>query len=151
MTQTAADTAPVHRWRFFRAGGFDQLRLDSAADLRGLLSLDQKLWLALACPTGSVEFDRRTLALIDRDGDGRIRAPELLAAVDWTLRMLTDAEACFAGHDALPLTLIDASHPEGRGCWPRRNASSPISANPTARRSRPKRPPTCSACLPPPA
>lgn len=113
MTQTAADTAPAHRWRFFRAGGFDQLRLDSAADLRGLLSLDQKLWLALACPTGSVEFDRRTLALIDRDGDGRIRAPELLAAVDWTLRMLTDAEACFAGHDALPLALIDASHPEG--------------------------------------
>ena len=35
--------------------------------------LDQKLWVALACPTSGLEFDSKTLALIDTDKDGRIR------------------------------------------------------------------------------
>jgi hypothetical protein len=54
-----------HKWRFFRAGGFDQVRLDSGADLMALDSLDQKLWVALACPTATIHLDPRTLALID--------------------------------------------------------------------------------------
>lgn len=114
-----------HRWRFFRAGGFDQVRIETGADLRALAGLDgaasadgtggldQKLWLALACPAHSVEFDRRTLALIDADDDKRIRAPELIAALRWTLGLVSDADALFAGHAALPLALIDATVPEG--------------------------------------
>jgi hypothetical protein len=128
MADTAARSAPSprrHHWRFFRAGGFDQVRIETGADLRALAGLegaaaadgtgglDQKLWLALACPAHSVEFDRRTLALIDADSDKRIRAPELLAALRWTLSLVTDADALFAGHAALPLALIDASSTEG--------------------------------------
>ncbi len=64
-----------HIWKFFRAGGFDQVRLDTGADLLSLNELDQKLWVALACPTTGLEFDADTLALIDTDQDGRIRAP----------------------------------------------------------------------------
>ncbi len=64
-----------HRWNFFRAGGFDQVRIESGADLMCLDQLDQKLWLALACPTHGLEFDAKTLELIDTDKDGRIRAP----------------------------------------------------------------------------
>ena len=59
--------ATKHTWRFFRAGGFDQVRLDSGADLMNLDQLDQKLWVALACPTSGLEFDSKTLALIDTD------------------------------------------------------------------------------------
>ena len=44
-------------------------------------SLDQKLWVALACPTSGLEIDARTLSLIDTDKDGRVRASELIAAV----------------------------------------------------------------------
>ena len=40
-----------HQWKFFRAGGFDQVRIDTAADLTNLKDLDQKLWVALSCPT----------------------------------------------------------------------------------------------------
>ena len=40
-----------HAWKFFRAGGFDQVRLETGADLLALNQLDQKLWVALACPT----------------------------------------------------------------------------------------------------
>ncbi|HVY70959.1 MAG TPA: hypothetical protein VHH73_13585, partial [Verrucomicrobiae bacterium] len=40
-----------HIWKFFRAGGTDQVRLETAADLRALDDLDPKLWVALSCPT----------------------------------------------------------------------------------------------------
>ena len=77
------NSGPSKQWQFFRAGGFDQVALESGADLMALDQLDQKLWVALACPTTGLEFDAKTLALIDTDKDGRIRAPELIAAVKW--------------------------------------------------------------------
>jgi hypothetical protein len=65
-----------------------------AADLLNLKDLDQKLWVALSCPTIGVEFDARTLALLDSDNDGHIRAPELLAAIDWAATRLNDVKPC---------------------------------------------------------
>lgn len=105
-------TTTPHRWRFFRSGGFDQVRLDTPADLAALRTLDQKLWSALACPVTGLEFDARTLAYLDNDKDGRIRAPELLAAVDWALARLADPEVLFRG-EALPLAAL-ADNDEGR-------------------------------------
>jgi hypothetical protein len=101
-----------HRWRFFRSGGFDQVRLDAPEDLARLRSLDQKLWTALACPVAGLEFDARTLTYLDNDNDGRIRAPELLAAVDWTLLRLQSPGVLFEG-DGLPLSAL-ADNEEGR-------------------------------------
>jgi hypothetical protein len=103
-----------HTWRFFRAGGFDQVRLDTGADLAHLDELDQKLWVALACPTRGLEFDPKTLALIDTDKDGRIRVPEILAAVQWAVSMLKDPDQLVQGTDALPLAAINDATPEGR-------------------------------------
>ena len=37
--------------------------------------------VALACPTTGLEFDTRTFALIDTDKDGRVRSPEIIAAI----------------------------------------------------------------------
>ena len=90
MRSTSERNNRAHIWRFFRAGGFDQVRLDSGEDLAALGTLDQKLWVALACPTRGIEFDARTLDLVDSDGDGRIRAPEILAAAQWTTGLLRD-------------------------------------------------------------
>lgn len=104
--------ATPHRWRFFRSGGFDQVRLDTPADLAALRTLDQKLWTALACPVTGLEFDARTLAYLDGDNDGRIRAPELLNAVDWVLQRLGDPGVLFSG-DSLPLAAL-ADNDEGR-------------------------------------
>ena len=91
-----------HRWRFFRAGGFDQVQLQTPEDLAALRSLDQKLWATLACPTKNLELDPRMLAYLDGNNDGRIRVPAVLDAVDWTLARLADAGLLFS--DA-PLTL----------------------------------------------
>lgn len=103
-----------HAWKFFRAGGFDQVRLDSAEDLAHLDQLDQKLWVALACPTTGIEFDPRTAALINTDKDGRIRAPELIAAAKWALALLKRPDDLIPGADALPLSAINDATPEGK-------------------------------------
>src|SRR6266404_2118172 len=103
-----------HTWKFFRAGGFDQVKLDSGADLLALEHLDQKLWVALACPTTGLEFDSRTLALIDSDKDGRIRAPELIAAVKWAGTCLKNPNDLLKASPELPLAAINDSIPEGK-------------------------------------
>lgn len=103
-----------HPWKFFRAGGFDQVKLESGADLMALDQLDQKLWVALACPTTGLEFDSRTLAMIDTDKDGRIRAPELMAAVKWAGSCLKNPNDLVKGSGELPLTAINDELPEGK-------------------------------------
>ena len=96
----------AHTWKFFRAGGFDQVKLETGADLMNLDQLDQKLWVALACPTTGVEFDPKTAALIDTDGDKRIRANELIAAVKWAGSMLKNPDLIVKGGDSVPLSEI---------------------------------------------
>ena len=103
----------AHSWTFFRAGGFDQVTLDTAADLTALRSLDQKLWVALACPVAGLQFDADTLGLIDQDADGRIRAPEILEAVEWMQKVLKDVGELTQRRDGLPLASLDESTPEG--------------------------------------
>ncbi|HVR00724.1 MAG TPA: hypothetical protein VMT47_01205 [Polyangia bacterium] len=105
---------PDHSWRFFSAGGFDQVKLESAADLRRLAALDQKLWVALACPTSGLEIDPRTLALIDTDKDGRVRAAELIAAVSFACANLKDPDGLLEAEAELPLTAINDATPEGK-------------------------------------
>jgi len=95
-----------HAFKFFRAGGFDQVRIDTAADLLALRELDQKLWVALSCPVKGIEFDTRSLALIDTDNDGHVRAPELLAAIDWAAARLNDPALLAQGLDGVPLAAI---------------------------------------------
>jgi hypothetical protein len=102
-----------YRWRFFRAGGFDQVRIDRAADLLAIGQLDQKLWVALSCPVQGAEFDARTLALMDTDGDGHLRAPELIAAVEWAEARLKDPEVLAQGLGGLHLSAIRTDDEEG--------------------------------------
>jgi hypothetical protein len=101
-------------WRFFRAGGFNQVVLNSGADLLNLDQLDQKLWVALACPTTGVEFDKTTLALIDTDKDGRVRAPELIAAVKWAGGLLKNPDDLLKGSPTLCPAAINDTNPEGK-------------------------------------
>ena len=105
---------PNHSWKFFRAGGFDQVLLGTGTDLMALDQLDQKLWVALACPTRGLEFDTRTLDLIDTDKDGRVRAPELIAAAKWAGGLLRNPDDLFKESESLPLSAINDTVPEGK-------------------------------------
>jgi len=102
-----ATERPRHRWRFHRAGGFDQVDLSTGEDLLALDELDQKLWTALACPIDGIELDPKTLELVDADKDGRIRAPELIGALKWAGGVLKDASSLLKGSAKLPLAAIN--------------------------------------------
>ncbi len=104
---------PSHRWRFFRSGGFDQVRLETGDDLISLDQLDQKLWVALSCPVKGLEFDTKTLELLDGDGDGRIRVPDIVAAVKWAGSLLRNPEDLTKSLPELPLSIINDRIPEG--------------------------------------
>ncbi|MDB6113638.1 MAG: hypothetical protein JWQ83_726 [Lacunisphaera sp.] len=104
----------MHIWKFFRTGELDQVSLETGADLRHLDELDQKLWVALSCPVKGLELDEKTLALIDTDGDGHIRVPELIAAIKWADTRLEDLGDLLKGGEALPLKAINSTTPEGK-------------------------------------
>jgi hypothetical protein len=116
----ATDTSSIpsvtsrHHWTFFRAGGFDQVRLATGADLMALEQLDQKLWIVLSCPTQGLEFDSKTLEMIDTDGDGRIRVPEIIEAVKWAGSILKNPDELTRGASALPLASINDQSSEGK-------------------------------------
>lgn len=103
-----------YSWKFFRAGGFYQVKLESGADLAHLDELDQKLWVALACPTHGLEIDSRTLELIDTDGNKRIRPPEIIAAAKWAISLLKNPDQLLLGTPSLPLDAINDATPEGK-------------------------------------
>jgi hypothetical protein len=106
--------ATTYPWKFFRAGGFNQVVIGSGADLANLDQLDQKLWVALACPTTGVEFDKTTLALIDTDKDGRVRAPELIAAAKWAAGLMKNPDDLLKGSATLKPSAINEANPEGK-------------------------------------
>ena len=103
LADSPAAKAASHIWQFFRAGGVDQVAIRSGADIAHIGELDQKLWVALACPTRGIEFDARTLDLIDTDHDGRIRPPELIAACAWACSHLKNPDTLMQGGDSLLL------------------------------------------------
>ena len=108
----------MHIWKFFRTGELDQVSLETGADLRHLDELDPKLWVALSCPVKGLELDEKTLALIDTDGDGHIRVPELIAAIKWADVRLEDLGDLLKGGEALPLKAIRSTTPEGKAILP---------------------------------
>ena len=72
-----------YKWRWMKMGRMSQVRLENGDDLANLASLDKKHWLAISMPVKGVRFDQRMLQLMDADGDGRIRTPEVIAAIDF--------------------------------------------------------------------
>jgi hypothetical protein len=104
----------THPWKFFRTGGLDQVSLETGADLLALDQLDQKLWVALSCPVKGLELDEKTLELIDADKDGRIRVPELIAAVKWAAARLKDPSLLLSSSPELPLDAVNDATPEGK-------------------------------------
>ena len=85
----------AHEWKYSSNSGLRQVKLESGADLAALASLDQKFWTVLAASNGGLRFDHRTLELLDTDGDGRVRVPEVLAAIDFLVSKGVDLDTLF--------------------------------------------------------
>ena len=96
----------TNKWQFFRAGGFDQVSLNTGEDIAQLADLDMKLWVALSCPVKGISFEKDTLSLLDSDGDGHVRAKEVIEAAKWAASQLSDPSWLAKGSESLPLSAI---------------------------------------------
>lgn len=103
-----------HIWQFARVGGMNRVCLERGEDLIYLDTLDQKLWTALSCPVNGLEIDSATLEMIDTDKDGKIRVPEILAAVKWVTSVVKDADTLIGKNTTMPLSEINTETELGK-------------------------------------
>ncbi len=101
-------------WTFHRMGGLDQVEFNKGEEIFRLGELDPKLWVALSCPSKGLEFDARTLDLLDTDRDGRIRIPEIAGAAEWLAARLKNPDDALNPGTALPLDAIDGDTAAGK-------------------------------------
>ena len=87
-------------WTFSRVGGVDQVVIRNGDDIANLGQLDQKLWAVLAMPTGQPLLSE-TLKLLDADGDGKIRIPDILRAIETLKGRLASLDLLFERNDRL--------------------------------------------------
>ena len=95
------------KWKYFKAGRMLQAALETGDDIARLAELDRKQWLAISMPVTGVRFDARMLQLMDADGDGRIRTPEVLAAIDFLKAKNVDFNSLFTAGEAEEKALAD--------------------------------------------
>lgn len=101
-------------WKFRSLGGITRVSLEKGEDIAHLGELDKKLWTVLSCPTNGLKFDTQTLALLDQDGDGKIRVPEVVSAADWITSLIKDKDLILNGDSSLCLDQINTDTEEGQ-------------------------------------
>ncbi len=100
-------------WKFSSVGGTVRVKILSGEDIRNLWQLDRKMWTVLSCPTHGLEFDARTLQLIDVDKDGNIRVDEVIKTSQWLTGIIKDADLLLKEADSLKLEDFNADNPDG--------------------------------------
>ena len=101
-------------WKFSTVGGVTRVNIEDGQDIAHLDELDQKLWTVLSCPVKGLEFDERTLTMMDTDKDGKLRANEVIAASKWLRKVLTDMDYLTEGRDSIPFSSIKQDTDEGK-------------------------------------
>ncbi|MBP5285973.1 MAG: hypothetical protein ILO34_07720, partial [Kiritimatiellae bacterium] len=89
-----------HSWKKYVAGGMTQAAFTCGEDIARLAELDRKQWLAISMPVKGIRFDARMLELMDTDHDGRIRADEVLGAIDFLKSKNVDFDDLFKPSEA---------------------------------------------------
>ena len=101
-------------WKFSTVGGVARVNIETGDDIAHLDELDQKLWTVLSCPVKGLEFDAKTLALMDTDGDGKIRVHEVVAASQWLKKVLVNMDYLLDGNDWIDFLSISDCTDEGK-------------------------------------
>lgn len=100
-------------WKFSTIGGKNRVNIKSGEDIRHLGELDQKLWTVLSSPVVGLEFDAKTLKMLDSDNNGRIHVNEVVKAAEWITSILKDPDMLLKKEDTLPLSAINTENPDG--------------------------------------
>lgn len=104
---------PKYNWTFASVGGAVRVKITSGEDIAHLGELDRKMWTVLSCPVTGLEFDEKTLRIIDRDADGKIRVDEVIATAQWITRILKNPDDLLKGASELSLDGFNAEDAEG--------------------------------------
>lgn len=102
-----------YNWTYASIGGATRVVINSGEDIAHLGELDQKQWTVLSCPVKGLEFDSKTLSLLDTDSDGKIRVQEIVAAAGWLSTVIKDKNGILKGDDILPLAQINDADETG--------------------------------------
>lgn len=100
-------------WKYCTIGGVTRVKISSGADIAHLDELDQKLWTVLSCPVVGLEFDAKTLALMDSNNDGKIRVNEVVAAAQWLTSVIANPDLILKQEDTFKLADFNRDNPEG--------------------------------------
>ena len=101
-------------WKFSTVGGVTRVNIETGEDIAHLDELDQKLWTVLSCPVKGLEFDERTLSLMDLDGDNKLRVHEVVAASQWLKQVLRDMDLLLDSTDTVSFSDVKDDTDEGR-------------------------------------
>lgn len=108
------ETGNNYKWEYVSLGGVVRIKIRSGEDIAHLGELDQKKWTTLSCPVAGLEFDRKTLEMLDADKDGKIRVTEVVEAAQWLTSVIKDKDLILNGDSVLPLDQINTDCEEGR-------------------------------------
>ena len=100
-------------WTFTSVGGTVRVKITSGADIAHLGELDRKLWTVLSCPTRNLEFDQKTLDLLDSDHDGNIRVDEVIACAQWLTGILKDPGLLLTRGTEIQFSAFNEENPDG--------------------------------------
>lgn len=103
-----------YNWQYCKIGGVARINITSGKDIAQLGQLDKKLWTVLSCPVTGLEFDEKTLKLLDSNGDGKIRVNEVVAAADWLTSVLKDANLLLKQEDKIALSAFNIDNADGK-------------------------------------
>ncbi|MBR6346083.1 MAG: hypothetical protein IKR69_01695 [Bacteroidales bacterium] len=103
----------AYKWKFASVGGSVRVKISSGEDIRNLGKLDRKLWTVLSCPVTGLEFDEKTLGLIDSNGDGKIRVDEVIATAGWLTSVISDPELLLKGDSTIPFSAFNTENEAG--------------------------------------
>ena len=100
-------------WKFSTIGGKNRVNIKSGEDIKHLGELDQKLWTVLSSPVTGLEFDAKTLKMLDSNNDGRIHVHEVVKAAEWITSVIKDPDMLLKKEDTLPLSAFNTDNPDG--------------------------------------
>ena len=102
-----------NNWNFASVGGTVRVKIDSGADIARPGELDRKMWTVLSCPAKNLEFDQKTLEILDADHDGNIRVDEVIAAAQWVTGALKNPDLLLTRGTEIPFSEFNEENPEG--------------------------------------
>jgi len=103
-----------HEFKFSVIGGMTRVMIESGEDIKHLDELDQKLWTVLSCPVKGLEFDSKTLEMLDTTKNGRIHVNEVVAASKWLSNVVSDLNLLKQRSDTMPFSAFNTETEDGK-------------------------------------